>query len=96
MTMMPVVTFAEWVDSKYRHEGEKFSAALERLAPEIEIGWKSLFYIYKGARTQPDTARRVEEFTKGEVRAGELVLLPTRAELRDANAGDAEDPSAAA
>ena len=80
------MTFREWFESKWQRRGETSTDALYRASAKTRISYKSLFYAWKGARCAPSTAERIEKWTKGDVAASSLVLLPTRAELRSAEA----------
>lgn len=72
--------FALWVDSTWRREGEAVSTALMRLHAAAGVSHSTLYYAHKGCRTTANTALRIEKFTKGAVKAEELVFGPTRGE----------------
>lgn len=76
------MSFREWIESRWMRDGETITAALQRLSAESGLTYKSLFYAHKGARVTPDTAKRIEDLSAGNVRAESLVLLPTRREVR--------------
>lgn len=76
------MTFPEWLDDVYRLPTESRSSALSRLAGATGISYKALFYAAKGARTTPETALALREFSGDKIDAGALVLAPTREELK--------------
>ncbi len=76
------MTFAEWIDGQWRRPGETVTTALNRLSAEWGLSYKCLFYAHRGARVKPETAELIEQRTQGRVSAADLVMLPTRAELR--------------
>lgn len=80
--MLPPMTLAEWVAKFWQRGDEPVTRSLERLAAEWELTYKTLFYAHRGARCAPHTAQLIEEKTGGKVRAADLVMAPTRAELR--------------
>lgn len=88
------MTLQDWISAHWRRPGETATRAIERLAIEWGVTYKTLFYAARGARVSPDTARTVEEKTSGAVRAETLVLNPTRAELAEASHPQSVAPAA--
>jgi hypothetical protein len=76
-------TFAEWFDGTYRRSGESRAQATARLQTESKLGFSTLYYALRGGRVQPATAKKLEEVSAGAVSAADLVLAPTRGEIRD-------------
>jgi hypothetical protein len=76
-------TFAEWFGRSYQREGESRAQATARLQTQSGLGFSTLYYALRGGRVQPATAKKLEELTGGEVLAADLVLAPSRRELRD-------------
>jgi hypothetical protein len=84
-------TLAEWFDGDYRRPNESRAQATARLQTESGLGFSTLYYALRGGRVQPATAKKLEEASGGAVKAAELVLAPTRGELRDGQ-NDGSDP----
>lgn len=76
------MTFADWLGKHWQRDGETVTTALYRLHAEWGLSYKTLFYAHHGARVKPETAQLFEKKTGGLVRAADLVMAPTRAELR--------------
>lgn len=75
------MTFAKWVEKKFREPDEPVTRALERLAVHLHVSYRTLFYAYKGARVGLELALRLEELSRGIVKKESLVFLPTAAEI---------------
>lgn len=87
-------SFAEWFGASYQREGEAREPAIARFQTEHGLGHHTVYYALRGSRVQPAVARRLEEITGGEVSASDLVLAPTRRELREEDAARNDpDPS---
>lgn len=80
------MTLQEWIDKHWRRPDEPNTRALERLAGEWGITYKTLFYAAKGSRVGATIALQIQAKTEGLVRAETLILAPTRAELEAASA----------
>lgn len=80
------MTLREWIDLNFRRPDEAITRAIERLAVEWGITYRTLFYVVRGARTTVPVAQAVEERTGGLVQAVGLLTAPTRKEL------DAREP----
>lgn len=80
------MTFAAWFEKHWKRSSETTTTALYRLHAKWGLSYKSLFYALHGARVKPETAALIEEKTGGLVRAADLVMSPTRAELRASRA----------
>ena len=61
------------------------SAFLTRLSASTGISFGALTFAARGARVSPEVARKIEQATAGAVPAADLVLLPSRAEIREAS-----------
>jgi hypothetical protein len=75
------LTFAEWFSGHYLRPGESASRGIARLQSEADLAYTTVYYALRGARVQPGSARKIEEFTGGLVDATTLVMAPTRAEI---------------
>lgn len=80
--MTEPLTFAAWFDAHYRRVDETKSAALARFGGEHSISSPTLFYAHHGARVAPDVALRLEAIAGGALRAGDLTIGPSRADVK--------------